>query len=107
MHMKPHRQPADLRSRNRAEDQDIWCSIDGKPECGGSFAKKSDADKKLTEMESAAQRGQWVDQNDQTTVTELVRNYNAIRIHKPRTAERAESLVRNHLEPTPLGGDVR
>ncbi len=82
----------------------VWLTVDGRAKCGGSFRTKAIADRKLVELESSAHRGQWVDPTDQTLVTDLVRSYAAGRVHKPRTAERAESMIRNHLEATPLGG---
>jgi len=77
--------------------------VDGREKDGGSFDVKDVAKRKLVELESAVQRGQWVDPTDQTTVTELVRAHAATRMHKPRTAARIDSMIRNHLEPTPLG----
>lgn len=78
--------------------------VDGRERSGGSFDRKLDADRRLIELQADLLRGQWVDPTNQTIVTELVRAHVATRIHKPRTAERAEGLIRNHLESTPLGG---
>lgn len=77
--------------------------VDGRERDGGSYDNKEVARRKLIELEAAVQRGQWVDPTDQTTVTELVRAHAATRMHRPRTAARIESMIRNHLEPTPLG----
>jgi len=81
----------------------IWYQVDGREKCGGSFAVKAVAMRKLVELESSVHRGQWVDPTDQTTVLELVLNHAATRMHKPRTAERTGSMIRNHVEATPLG----
>jgi len=78
--------------------------VDGRERDGGSFAVKAVAQRKLVELEGSVNRGQWVDPTDRTTVVELVRSYAAARMHKPRTAERTESLIKNHLEKTPFGG---
>lgn len=77
--------------------------VDGREQDGGSFDNKEVAKRKLVELESAVQRGQWVDPTDTTTVTELVRSHAATRMHRPRTAARITSMIRNHLEPMPLG----
>ncbi|MGH8965565.1 MAG: tyrosine-type recombinase/integrase, partial [Actinomycetes bacterium] len=77
---------------------------DGRELDGGSFDTKEVAKRKLIELESQVHRGQWVDPNNPTTVVELVRAHAATRMHRPRTAARIESMIRNHLEPTPLGG---
>ena len=77
--------------------------VDGRELDGGSFDVKTIAQRKLVELEAAVQRGQWVDPTDQTTVTELVRAYAATRQHRPRTAARVESDIRNHIEATALG----
>ncbi|MGQ0479712.1 MAG: tyrosine-type recombinase/integrase [Pseudonocardia sp.] len=81
----------------------VWYQVDGREKCGGSFKVKAVAERKLVELESSVIRGQWVDPTDQTTVTELVRGHAASRMHKPRTAARTESMIRNHIEGTPLG----
>lgn len=82
----------------------VWYTVEGREKCGGSFAVKAVAERKLVELQSSVIRGQWVDPTDQTTVVELVRNHAATRMHKPRTAERTASMIRNHVEATPLGG---
>lgn len=81
----------------------VWYQVDGREKCGGSFKNKSVAERKLVELESSVIRGQWVDPTDQTTVTELLRRHAGTRMHNPRTAARAESLVRTHVEGTALG----
>lgn len=77
--------------------------VDGREKDGGSFDVKEVAKRHLVELESAVHRGQWVDPSDRTTVAELVRAHAATRMHRPRTAARIDSMVRNHLEATPLG----
>jgi integrase len=81
----------------------VWYQVDGRQTCGGSYPTKAVADRKRVELEASVHRGQWVDPTDPTRVTDLVRSFAATRMHKPRTAERVESLIRNHLEVTPLG----
>lgn len=77
--------------------------VDGREKDGGAYDVKEVAKRKLVELESAVQRGQWVDPTDRTTVAELVRAHAATRMHRARTAARIDSMVRNHLEATPLG----
>lgn len=81
----------------------VWYRVDGREKCGGSFENKAVASRKLTELEASVLRGAWVDPTDQTTVTEWVRQHAGTKILKPRTAERIESYIKNHVEPTPLG----
>lgn len=81
----------------------IWYQVDGREKCGGSYAVKAVAQRKLVELESSVIRGQWVDPTDSTTVTELMWNYAGSRIHRPLTAERLERTIRNHVEATALG----
>ncbi|HEY1971333.1 MAG TPA: site-specific integrase [Pseudonocardia sp.] len=77
--------------------------MDGREKDGGSFAKKSDAERKLVELESNLLRGQWVDPTDKTTVTEWMRQHAEAKVLKPRTRARVDSYIRNHVEATPLG----
>jgi integrase len=77
--------------------------VDGREKDGGSFDNKEVAKRKLVELEAAVHRGEWVDPTNATTVTELVRAHAATRMHRPRTAARIDSMIRNHLEGTPLG----
>lgn len=80
----------------------VWYRVDGRDKCGGSFAKKSDAEKKLVELESSVLRGAWVDPTDQTRVVDYARRYFATRPHRERTAQRMAALVTNHIEGTAL-----
>jgi integrase len=77
--------------------------VDGREKDGGSFDNKEVAKRKLAELEVSVHRGQWIDPTDRTTVSELVRAHAATRMHRSRTAARIDSMVRNHLEATPLG----
>lgn len=77
--------------------------VDGRQKDGGSYDTRAVAQRKLIELEAAVQRGQWVDPTDQTIVADLVRRHQAARMHRPRTAARAESYIVNHVEATPLG----
>ncbi|MDN5855951.1 MAG: site-specific integrase, partial [Actinomycetia bacterium] len=77
--------------------------VDGREKVGGSFDVKAVAQRKLVELEASVHRGQWVNPHDQTTVTAECRSYAASRPHADTTAERVESMIRNHVEPTPLG----
>jgi hypothetical protein len=82
----------------------VWYQVDGHETFGGSFANREVAKKKLIELESSVQRGVWVDPTDQTRVIEYARQHFATRPHSDRTARRIESMIRNHLDGTALGG---
>jgi hypothetical protein len=78
--------------------------VDGRERSGGSFDRKTDADRRLVELRADLLRGQWVDPTDRTTVEQYARMYAATRPHSERTADRVESMISNHLEGTSLGG---
>jgi integrase len=78
--------------------------VDGQERNGGSFDRKIDAERRLTELRADLLRGQWVDPTDQTKVAEYARRVMASRPHSARTATRVESMIRNHIEGTTLGG---
>lgn len=82
----------------------VWYRVDGREKCGGSFRTKALAERKLLELESSVQRGQWVDPTDQTTVAEYLRMYAATRTHSTGTRRRIDGYIRCHVEATPLGG---
>lgn len=81
-----------------------YVADDGRERSGGSFDRKTDADRRLVELRADLLRGQWVDPTDQTTVIEYALFYAASRPHSERTAARVASLLRNHLQGTALGG---
>lgn len=89
--------------RGKGKRWQVKYQVDGRERNGGSFDTKAIAQRRLVELESAVQRGQWVDPTDDTTVTELVRAYVATRRHRPRTAARVESDITNHIEATAIG----
>lgn len=89
--------------KGRGRRWQVKYQVDGRERDGGSFENKAVAQRKLVELEASVHRGQWVDPTDQTTVTELVRAYVATRMHRSTTSERIESVIRNHVEATPLG----
>lgn len=89
--------------KGRGRRWQVKYQVDGRERDGGSFDVKEVAKRKLVELEASVHRGQWVDPTDQTTVTELVRAYAATRIHRSATSDRVERMIRNHVEPTPLG----
>ena len=99
------------RIRDRWKDPDrranprwqVWYRVDGVDTYGGSYRNHDAAKRRLTELEHSVQRGQWVDLNNQTTVTECARAYIASRPHRPTTARRMAGLIDNHLAPTALG----
>ncbi|WP_226355155.1 site-specific integrase [Pseudonocardia sp. ICBG601] len=89
--------------RGKGKRWQVKYQVDGRERDGGAYDTKVIAQRKLVELESAVNRGQWVDPTDDTTVTELVRAYVATRRHKRRTAERVESDIVNHIEATAIG----
>jgi integrase len=76
-----------------------------------SFDLKADADAFLVTVGSEQLRGEYIDRTDRRTVAEYAREYAATRLHGPRTTKRVDSLIRTHIEGTPLGqrrlADVR
>lgn len=77
--------------------------VDGKERDGGSYAVKAVAERKLVELEANLLRGIWVDPNDRTTLSEYAARWLAGRPHGSLTAIRVESMIRTHLDGTPLG----
>ena len=78
-------------------------TVDGREKDGGSYDTKAIAQRKLVELESAVQRGQWVDTTDKTSVAQACTGYAATRPYGPGTAERVDGYIRNHVGGTPLG----
>lgn len=78
--------------------------VDGRERSGESFPRKTDAGRRLTKHEADLLAGQWVDPTDRTTVAEFARMHASTRPHSEGTAARVESMIRNHLEGTALGG---
>lgn len=79
-------------------------TVDGREKDGGSYDTKAVAQRKLVELESSVQRGQWVDPTDRTTVAEYARRWASGRPHRPSTALRVERFITRQLEGTSLGG---
>ncbi len=65
--------------------------------------QKADTDALKTKIESEQLSGQYIDRSDRSTVAEYARKWAASRPHGPRTARRVDSLIRTHIEGTPLG----
>lgn len=84
---------------------------DGRERYGGSFDNRVVAKRRLVELESAVQRGTWVDPGDQTTLVEYARRNAATRPHRATTARRVAQQIERHLAGTALGqrrlGSVR
>lgn len=65
------------------------------------FDRKIDAQRWLDEATAALVTHQFVDPRaGRTTVAEYARRWAAGRPHKPKTAERTESIIRTHIEGT-------
>lgn len=69
-----------------------------------TFPRRIDADRFLVTVAADIVRGQYIDPADRTTVAEYARRWAASRPHNARTAERTDSMIRNHVEGTKLGG---
>lgn len=82
----------------------VWIRADGRDKCGGSYRVKAVAERKLVELQGSVNRGQWVDPRDTTTVSDFAHRWAAARSYGPRTATRVESMIRNHIDGTTLGG---
>lgn len=78
-------------------------TVDGREKDGGSYDVKAVAERHLRELEVSAQRGEWVDPNDRTTVTGLCRAYLATRQHRPSSASLANQMLRLHIAALPIG----
>jgi len=89
--------------KSRGYRWQVKYQVDGRERDGGSFGNKEVAKRKLVELEASVHRGQWIDTTNTTSVAEMVRAHAATRMHRPRTAARIDSMIRNHLEAVPLG----
>jgi integrase len=78
-------------------------TVDGREKDGGSYEVKAVAQRRLVELESAVHRGAWVDPTDRTTVEQACVAYAAARPYGAATAERVDSMIRNHVAGTTLG----
>jgi integrase len=78
-------------------------TVDGCEKDGGSYDVRAVAQRRLTELEAAVHRGQWVDPTDRTTVLEACTAYAAARPYGAATAARIDSMIRNHIAGTALG----
>lgn len=106
--------PERAKSKTAKRWQAVWIedTPDGRRrERTKAFANKEDARAYWIRMESEQQRGEYISRSDPRTVAEYAREWAATRPHGPRTVRRVDSLIRTHLEGTPLGGrrlaDVR
>ncbi len=93
---------ASVKKRPDGKYRARWRDPDGK-EHARHFERKRDADAFLATVEADKLRGQYVDPTDKTTVAEYARRWAAARPHGRRTVKRYDSLIRNHVEGTPLG----
>lgn len=91
------------RSPNGKKWRARWYDPSGK-ECAKDFELKRDANRHAADMEASKARGQYVDPHDKTTVSAYAWQWAAARPHNRRTARRTASLLRNHVDGTPLGG---
>lgn len=90
--------------RGKGKRWQVKYQVDGREKDGGSFEVKAVALRKLVELESSVQRGQWVDPTDRTTVVDYARQWAASRPHRPSTARRVEYQIAGQFEGSTLGG---
>jgi integrase len=81
-----------------------WRDAAGKSRRSKWFARKHDADKLRATVEADLHRGSYVDMSNTTTVVEYAREW--VKSRPLRKSSRCvyDTLIRVHLEPTPLGG---
>jgi integrase len=75
---------------------------DGK-ERARHFPTRAAAKRWEAEQLAARERGQFIDPSNTATVTEYARAWAASRPHRTGTAQRTESMIAHHIEPTALG----
>lgn len=68
-----------------------------------TFPKKADAQRFAHAVEADKSRGAFVDSSLPTTVAEYAATWLESRAHRPSTRNRTRSLIRAHVEGTPLG----
>jgi integrase len=68
-----------------------------------TFARRVDAVAHDSRVRADLARGAHVDLTDKTTVAEYFRQWLDTRVTRPNTTRDRENILRNHLEPTPLG----
>lgn len=72
-------------------------------ECAETFARKGDADRRWKAAEAAVLAGAYVNQKNDITVTQSAWQWAATRPHRELTAVRTATLIKTHIEGTPLG----
>ena len=80
-----------------------WIDPDTGEERAQTFRRKVDADKHVIVKESTKLAGTYVDGTSKITVAEYARQYAATRPHRELTAVRTATLIKTHIDATPLG----
>ena len=91
-----------IQKRGDRKYQARWVDPDGR-ERAQTFTRKIDAERHLASVEGAKLQGTYVDRSNAVTVSEYARQWAATRPHRESTAARTATLIKTHIEATPLG----
>jgi integrase len=91
-----------IQKRGDRKYQARWLDPDGR-ERAQTFPRKVDAERHLASVEGAKLTGTYVDRSNMITVSEYARQWAAARPHRESTAARTATMIKTHIEATPLG----
>lgn len=91
-----------VRKRGDRKYQARWID-DQDRERAQTFTRKVDAERHLASVEGAKMQGTYVDRSNAITVSEYATQWAATRPHRESTAARTATLIKTHIEGTPLG----
>jgi integrase len=91
-----------IRQRGDGKYQARWIDDQGR-ERAETFTRKVDARRHLVSVEGAKVDSRYVDLSNATTVSEYAKQWAAARPHRESTAARTATLIKTHIEATPLG----
>jgi integrase len=91
-----------VQKRSDRKYQARWVDPDGR-ERAQTFTRKIDAERHLASVEGAKLQGTYVDGSNAVTVSEYAKQWAAIRPHRESTAARTATLIKTHIDATPLG----
>jgi integrase len=91
-----------IQKRGDRKYQAHWLDPDGR-ERAQTFPRKVDAERHLASVEGAKLTGTYVDRSNMITVSEYARQWAAARPHRESTAARTATMIKTHIEATPLG----
>jgi hypothetical protein len=91
-----------IQKRGDRKYQARWLDPDGR-ERAQTFTRKVDAERHLASVEGAKLAGAYVDRTNTITISEYAKQWAATRPHRASTAARTATLIKTHIEATPLG----